>query len=66
MHFNIKKIVYFLFFIFIFSVYASAQNLPPAFDPNVDDNTSNAPISELIYLGLAVGTALGYKYRKKS
>lgn len=57
------KLSLFLVLFITFSTTLSAQ-LPPAFDPSVDD-TSGAPISGLVALGLIVGVAVGYEKLRK-
>ncbi|MBS3739511.1 hypothetical protein [Mesohalobacter halotolerans] len=63
-----KNIVLKLSLIIALLIYATSEiyaQLPPGFgDTNVDDTTP-APISGLVALGVIVGGALGYKKLKK-
>ena len=56
------KIFATLIMLMIITTYGYGQN-PPSFDPNLYD-TSAAPISALVALGIIAGGVLGYKKLK--
>lgn len=60
-----NKTLFTIIILTIFSFNTSAQNLPPFFDPEVDD-TENAPISGLVIAGLITGGLIGcWKLKKE-